>query len=122
MILTIVSAIILEPRLQDQLGTLMVGASISLLMVAVALIGWMWNVVALLHWRRREIAKAGGDRSKVSVPTGDDWHPWMAWYPVRTERGWAWMRLVQARQAWGSPTVGQAKPAEFRELPGAGTA
>jgi len=116
MILTVVSAIILEPRLQDQVGTLMVGVSISLLLVAVALIGWVWNVVALIYWRRGELAKAGGDRSKVSVPTGDDWHPWVAWYPVHTERGWAWMRLVEARQVWGAAAKGEARAAEFREF------
>lgn len=96
----------MEPSLVQQLSVLMVGLAIVLLLTAFVLMGWMWNVMAIVRWRRSQ-----GEVGESRGATMDDWFPWLAWYPVKTERGSAWMRFVQARLGVAGRTL------QFREVP-----
>lgn len=106
MFLTIGGVVIMEPSLVQQLSVLMVGLAIVLLLTAFVLMGWMWNVMAIVRWRRSQ-----GEVGESRGATMDDWFPWLAWYPVKTERGSAWMRFVQARLGVAGRTL------QFREVP-----
>lgn len=111
MFLTIGGAVIVEPSLVQQLSVLMVGLAIALLLTAFILMGWMWNVMAIVRWRRTQ-SEVGESRGS----TVDGWFPWLAWYPVKTERGSAWMRFVQARlRSTGQVAAGGRL--QFREVP-----
>ncbi len=111
MFLTIGGVVIVEPSLSQQLSVLMVGMAIGLLMLAFVLMGWLWNVLAIVKWRRSQGAMQQGQARAM-----DEWIPWLAWYPVKTERGSAWMRFVQARLSLGGQQAGGGQ-FQFREVP-----
>lgn len=115
MFLTIGGVVIAEPSVMRQLSVLMVGIAIGLLIVAFILMGWMWNVMAIAKWRRINVASRSGQGESV-----DEWVPWLAWYPVTTERGKAWMRFVQVRfLKVGAAQETRSVGLEFREVPSA---
>lgn len=116
--LGLAAAAIISTNFFEQVSLIMVGVSISLLVAFTVLVGWTCNVFMMIRWHRRRAAEG-------ATPSGDlraddvlaQWVPWMAWWPVRTENGVAWMRMVQARRPNSANGEGRSRRRlEFREM------
>lgn len=118
MVMTLTAVAIITPGLADQLSLVMVGLGIVMLIAATVLVGWVWNVAAMVKWRR-EKSRAEGSRRDEAGAWLAEWQPWVAWYPVKTDRGWAWMRYVQVRQSGQAGQGVSRRRLEFREQPAA---
>lgn len=117
MLFTIAGIVVVEPSLVEQLSLLMVGGAIAMMVGAFVLIGWMWNVVGLIKWRRLQRTAGHVEQGSDSI---EEWLPWIAWYPVTTEQGTAWMRFVQVRmRAVAGGAANEVMRLEFREMPAA---
>lgn len=116
--LGLAAAAITRTDLFEQVSLIMVGVSIGLLVLFIVLVGWTCNVFMMIRWHRQRAAEGAIPRDDLRA---DDvlahWFPWCAWYPVHTETGVAWMRMVQARRRNSANAEGRSRhQLEFREM------
>jgi hypothetical protein len=110
----------MSPKNELVLTTFAYGMAIALTFVGMLLLGAVHDEVVLDRWRARRLAQLDG-AINGTVNNLDDarWQPHFAWTPVKTEKGNAWLRIVEKiQQSHGSSSETCDSWWEYREMAG----